>query len=309
MKKINLFNTIMLSICIPIYNFDVNPLVSALDIQLKKLDSQVKLILIDDSSDIEYKKLNESICSNFQYIKLEQNIGRSSIRNLFLKYTKSDYLLFLDCDSLIVDDLFIEKYIEEIKKGEEGVICGGRVYQQTSPGKNKLLRWKYGLIKESQTAAIRNIAPNHSFMTNNFVVKKEILQNIQFDERLKNYGHEDTLFGFELLKAGIQIKHIENPVDNGDIEDNNVFLEKTEKGIQSLVAILKYMNYDTELIKMIKLARVMMKIQSMKMLWLISLTFFFLKPLLKYTLINGPISLWAFDFYKLGLLIQNTKKV
>ena len=299
----------MLSICIPIYNFDVRPLVSDLALQMKNLDYAMELILIDDASKSHYKDLNESVCSNHQYIKLDNNIGRSSIRNLFLKYSKSDYLLFLDCDSLIIDKHFIDKYIEEIKKGEEGVLCGGRVYQQAVPEKNRKLRWKYGSIKESQTTAQRNKAPNHSFMTNNFVVKREILQKIKFDERLKDYGHEDTLFGFELLKKGIHIKHIENPVDNGDIETNEVFLEKTEKGIQSLIAILEYMNNDAELIQMIKLARVKKSMDQIKMLGFISLIFFFTKPLLKYSLINGPISLRTFDFYKLGLFIKYSKRI
>ncbi len=292
----------MLSICIPIYNFDVRSLVSALSMQMNKQNDDVVLILIDDASNIHYQDVNESICANHQYIKLDQNIGRSSIRNLFLKYAKSEYLLFLDCDSLIIEENFIEKYIEEIKKEKERVICGGRVYQQKKPEKNKLLRWKYGHYKESQIASIRNKVPNHSFMTNNFVVKTEILQNIQFDERLKNYGHEDTLFGFELLKEGIHIKHIENPVDNGDIEDNDVFLEKTKKGIQNLALIIQYMNNDPRLINMVKLLRVADQLKKMKLLYLVSLLFGIIKKPLKYTLINGPISLWAFDFYKLGLL-------
>jgi glycosyltransferase involved in cell wall biosynthesis len=298
----------MLSICIPIYNFDVNPLVSALGKQMNMLGDDIELILIDDASNESFKEKNEVTCSKYDYIKLKENIGRSSIRNLFLKYAQFDYLLFLDCDSLIIDDDFLSKYLEELNNKNESVICGGRVYQTKAPEANKMLRWKYGVKKESQTANIRKQAPNHSFMTNNFVVRKDLLQNIQFDERLKNYGHEDTLFGFELLKKGIFISHINNPVDNGDIEDNEVFLEKTEKGIENLSIILDNMNQDPQFIDMVTLLKVYSKFGSLHLLWLISLIYLLSGRLIKYTLINGPYCLWAFDFYKLGLLTQIRRK-
>jgi len=298
----------MLNICIPIYNFDVRPLVAALDKEVASLKKDIELILIDDASDKKYIEINKEECNKHLYIQLEKNIGRASIRNLFLKYATHEYLLFLDCDSLIIDNNFIAKYLQCISTGNKSVICGGRVYSKTKPLKNKMLRWKYGIHKESQIASIRKLTPNHSFMTNNFVVNKAVLKKIQFDERLKKYGHEDTLFGFELLKEGIFVEHIENPVDNGDIENNIDFLTKTENGIHSLVSILEYVDYNPELIKMIKLARVMDHVNKWHLLWLVSLLFTIFKPILKYTLINGPINLIAFDLYKLGLLVHVMKR-
>lgn len=294
----------MLSICIPIYNFDVRPLVAALGKQMNTMSHELELILIDDASDIRYKELNESSCNPYNYIKLPTNIGRASIRNLFLEYARFPNLLFLDCDSLIIDDDFLMNYIKKIESSEEPIICGGRVYQSEAPGKNKMLRWKYGYRKESQPAEVRKQAPNHSFMTNNFVVKKHLLEKIRFDERLKAYGHEDTLFGYELLKANIRISHINNPVDNGDIEDNQLFLEKTEKGLENLALINEYMHHDPQLIDMVKLLRTAKKVESLKMQWLVLLIFNILKKPMRYTFLHGLISLLIFDFYKLGYYLK-----
>jgi len=294
----------MLSICIPIYNFDVRPLVTALAKQMENINKELELVLIDDASDIEFKDINESTCNPYNYIKLSNNIGRSSIRNLFLEYVKYSYLLFLDCDSLIIDDNFLMNYIQQIEITEEQIICGGRVYQYKSPGRERMLRWKYGHQKESQSAEHRALAPNNSFMTNNFIVKKYLLEKIRFDERLKDYGHEDTLFGYELLKEHIHIVHINNPVDNGDIEDNQLFMEKTEKGIKNLVLINEYMHHDPQLIQMVKLLRVAKKVASLKMQWLVLLIFNLLKRPMRYTLLHGLISLLIFDFYKLGYYLN-----
>ncbi|MFN2261829.1 MAG: glycosyltransferase family 2 protein, partial [Psychroflexus sp.] len=48
------------------------------------------------------------------------------------------------------------------------------------------------------------------------------------------YGHEDTLFAFELKKKKVNVKHIENPVIHKDIDENSAFIEKTEMALMNL---------------------------------------------------------------------------
>ncbi|NOR87123.1 MAG: glycosyltransferase [Bacteroidales bacterium] len=297
----------MLSICIPIYKFDVRLLIGQLTEQMNNIKEKVELVLIDDASNSEFLNINQETCETHHYIKLDKNIGRSRIRNLFLEYASYDNLLFLDCDSIITESDFIEKYLFQLQKKENNIVCGGRIYPSNPPEKKKMLRWKYGIKKESQTAENRQLLPNHSFMTNNFLIKRILLEEIKFDERLSNYGHEDTLFGFELMKAGIPITHIHNPVGNGDIEDNDVFLEKTEAGVENLALILNYMNHDSRLIAMVKLLRANRKLQKMKLSGFVLLIYsVFRKPILL-SLNRGPISLYIFDFYKLSILLEAQK--
>lgn len=294
----------MLSICIPVYNFDMRLSLKLLGEQIQRLNEAVELIVIDDASALGFREINKVAAQNFQYIGLEKNVGRASIRNLFLKYTTYDYLLFLDCDSLIIDEHFIAKYLEIIKTAQPPVVCGGRVYGETPPGKEKYLRWKYGTKRESQSVGQRMKEPNNSFMTNNFLIQKSVLQEVQFDERLKDYGHEDTLFGYELLKKSIHITHINNPVGNGDIEDNAVFLEKTEYGVKNLKVIIKNMSDDQQLIKMVRLLRIREMVKRYRLTAFIRLLFSVTRKPIKNSLINGPFNLFLFDFYKLGLLIS-----
>ncbi|MCX6231384.1 MAG: glycosyltransferase [Bacteroidetes bacterium] len=297
----------MLSICIPVYNFDVTSLVNRLAVQIKDLDVKCKIILIDDCSSDEFNKINAPFCSQHTYIQLDKNIGRSKIRNLFLTYSESKYLLFLDCDSFIFDDGFLSKYIHYLKTKNWDVICGGRVYGTDKPERSKILRWKYGVNKESQPYEVRRQSPNKSFMTNNFLIKREILQSFRFDENIHDYGHEDTLFGYLLKKNKIQIKHIDNPILNGDIEENAIFLLKTEKGIANLIYILDYLEYDNAFIQDVALLRFYYRIKSYHLTNLLYYKFVIIKPLLKSLFIKGYVSLLLFDFYKLGILISNFK--
>ena len=98
----------MLAICIPIYNQDVTLLIAELEKQIKGVNHPIEIVLIDDASQANYKSLNEPLSNRHTYIELKENIGRSRIRNLFLKYTSATYLLFLDCDALIHQPDFLK---------------------------------------------------------------------------------------------------------------------------------------------------------------------------------------------------------
>ncbi len=139
----------MLSICIPVYDCDVTMLVSNLLAQIAKIDIPAEIIIIDDASEIEFRKLNKPLSKSdrVSYFQLEKNIGRAKIRNLFLSYTNFDYLLFLDCDIKVSKANFLKKYVSEIEKNQP-VICGGLNYQVELPPKTHYLRWKYGIKRE-----------------------------------------------------------------------------------------------------------------------------------------------------------------
>ncbi|MBI2257889.1 MAG: glycosyltransferase [Flavobacteriia bacterium] len=294
----------MLSICIPVFNFDITSLIEELNKQIKTLETNIEIIIIDDGSEF-FKETNQIICQKHNYIELTKNIGRAKIRNLFLKYALYDYLLFLDCDSKIISSLFLKLYIDNINQ-QTNVVCGGRNYNPIKPKRNKLLRWKYGIQRESKDVLERGKSPYLSFMTNNFLVKKNILQKYPFDERIKQYGHEDTLFGLELLKNNISVLHINNPIENGEIEDNQLYIKKTKESITSLCQIMQNQTLSKDLLENISLIKFYFKYKNYD----VALLFIFriIKPFLLFSLKKGYFLLIFFDFYKLGELISSLKK-
>ena len=99
----------MLSINIPVYNIEVNNLVLQLLEQAKKLDVSYEIRVYDDGSKNEYKISNRIISeySNVVYVELEENLGRSAIRNKRGVDSIYQYLLFIDADSAIVKDNYL----------------------------------------------------------------------------------------------------------------------------------------------------------------------------------------------------------
>lgn len=294
----------MLAICIPVYNFDVNPLVNALVTEVSSFQLPCEIVVIDDCSNAAFRSLNAPIEQHVKYVELSKNVGRAAIRNLFLDHTNQEQLLFLDGDSLIISPTFLCTYIDALN-ATLPVICGGRVYPGECPSRRQLLRWKYGVQRESKSAIQRSHYPNESFMTNNFLITRELLKAIRFDERLTDYGHEDTLFGIELMRAGITIKHIENPVLNGDIETNELFLSKTERAVENLVLLMQHYEFPAELEKEVQLLRTAKKLKSLSVLiyWIHKL----MAPVLLFFLKRGVVSLTCFSFYKLGYFLTKNK--
>lgn len=230
----------MLSIVIPVFNHDVRPLVTTLMKQCNKLDIPYQILCFDDGSEQKYRYLNKEIAFwiNVNYTELGENLGRSRIRNWLGKSAFFEYILFLDCDSVVKNKNFIKNYIAHLPTN--GAIHGGRAYQPKRPrAKKKILHWEYGVKRESLPAKKRNKSPYMNFHSNNFLIPEAIFKNHLFDEQVKGYGYEDLLYAFDLQKKNIGILHIDNPVIHDGLEMNNVFLNKTKNAIQNLVHLYK----------------------------------------------------------------------
>jgi GT2 family glycosyltransferase len=182
----------MLAVCIPIFNFDARKLVADLLSQINDNQLDIEIIILDDDSDKQFKEFNTPLSSHCLYAEMDKNIGRSSIRNKFLNYTKASHLLFLDCDSAIIKKDFLLNYVKEIEKNPAAVICGGRLYPQKCPSKNQALSWKNGIYKETKSLEERKKYGHLSFMSSNFVIPSAVFAQIPFDESLKEYGPFQT---------------------------------------------------------------------------------------------------------------------
>lgn len=293
----------MISICIPIHNFYAYPLARRLANQAKTLKADIEIICIDDHSSGYYLSQNASLEEVSQYIKLAENIGRSRIRNLFLKYAKGEYLLFLDDDSLVPDG-FLKKYVNAVGSNPD-VVVGGRVYDERGNDQEHRLRYLYGTKIESRTVEERRKNPYRSFMSSNFAIRRDVLENIRFDKRISKYGHEDTLFGYRLEQAGVKITHIDNPVTNGQVETNAEFLHKTVQAVDNLVSIYNFMWEDQRFCQSVNLLRAYGRVRRLGLHKVVYRVFRMMKTPMESHFVSGTgISLKQFNFYKLGIFIQ-----
>lgn len=294
----------MISVCIPIYNHYTYPLVRRLKNQVDvAANDSYEIVCIDDHSSGYYLTQNKGIVELANLIVLDNNVGRARIRNLFLKYAKGDYLLFLDCDSKVPEN-FLKNYAKTMNTNPS-VVVGGRVYDETGNDQEHRLRYLYGTKVESQPVEVRAKEPYRSFQTSNFMVRRDVLEQIPFDESISKYGHEDTLFGYQLQQHRIPIMHIDNPVVNGEVEGNAEFLHKTLEAVISLAEIYDRMCEDQRFCESVRLLRTYNRVRRMRLQGLVYIVFKLLKtPMERHFLSGDWISLKQFSFYKLGLFIK-----
>ncbi len=287
------------SVCIPIYKQTAIELARELSKQAQNLDPIKEILIIDDGSGDNWENVNQEIL-DFKKVKLEvlkNNIGRSAIRNFLAQKATGKYLIFLDGDSEIIKPDFLKNYIE-FPVSE--VLVGGRIYSK-EPIENFELHWKYGRLKESKPASIRNLNPHSNFHSNNFLIDKKLFQSIGFEEKLSQYGHEDTLFGFRLEEGNHKIDHFDNPVLHGTLDKNEEFLIKTELGLQNLLVINSLEAQFKEKSSILKLY---LKMKSLGLGGVFKTLFRTQKRSLSKNLIGKNPSLKKFNLYKLYYLFS-----
>lgn len=261
-----------------------------------------EIIVADDASNEEIKQQNRAITklTNCSYLELEKNKGRAQIKNLLVEQAKYKYILFADCDAGLATHSFLKTYINSAKTNE--VICGGLLYPRPMPSANVSLRYHYGISSEERTAEERNLYPYLRFSSFNVFMPKETFQHIRFDETFTQYGHEDTAFGIELEKRGIQVNHINNPLYHLGLEDNKTFLQKTEVSIRTLIQKQDLLSQHVRLLHLYN------SYKKRRITSFPAFIFRLSKPILLRNLLGKSPNMVLFAFYKLGYLcnIENS---
>ena len=229
-----------ISILIPSYNNVCVDLVKDLRHQAESIrkenpEFKFEIIVADDGSTRkETVEKNRAIgaLDDCTFIECPQNRGRAVIRNFLAQQAHNDYLLFLDCDLKVDDANFLNYYLHT---GDSPVVCGGITIQTvgTPPAFN--LRYNYEKAYEKAVAAdASRLYTSKEFRSTNFIIKRDIMLSYPFDERFYEYGYEDVLFGKRLNEAGIKVLHINNAMAMTDLENNALFVEKTEESLRTL---------------------------------------------------------------------------
>ena len=295
----------MLSILIPVYNYDVVPLVLELHKQCLECEIDFEILCQDDQSNSDLNTKNEIINSleNCSFFVNSTNLGRGKNINLLAEKTKHDYLLILDCDTFPTQNNFIKNYISTTNNIENLVVFGGIQYKKEKPENEKLLRWIYGNARESLSVEKRNTNPNGNALTSNILIKKNIFILNKFDKSITKYGYEDFVFLSDLKKKGILVKHIDNTTYHLGLETSQQFLEKTKIALENLRLITETDALDLSESKLLKVSTLS---ESLHLTPFISFLFQKTERKMEQNLLSKKPSLLLFDLYKLGYFCKIT---
>lgn len=291
----------MLSINIPVYNVEVTDLVLQLSEQAQKLKTNYEIRIYDDDSGTEVRTLNRKMATvpNVIYKEMGKNIGRAAIRNKMGFDSKYRYLLFIDADSKLISENYLAHYLRYAESGN--IMCGGTTYSTEQPDDpEKILRWYYGTHREAIPAQQKNRNKGFIITSNNFLIPKEIFQQVHFREDIKKYGHEDTMLGYDLFMNEFKIVHFDNQVEHTGLENAAAFLNKTKMAVGNLWFISEYLIANNkEFIRQVTFLKRYRKIIRFVPESLLRFLFEKLNHPIEKKLAGTNPSLFIFDLYKL----------
>ncbi|WP_179344024.1 glycosyltransferase family 2 protein [Winogradskyella ursingii] len=291
----------MLSILIPVYNYNVLPLVEEIHKQGKSCNKDYEIVIIDDaSSQLMYSPTKIENLNQTKLIILDNNIGRSAIRNLLASKATFENLLFIDAGTMPYSADFLSNYLNHIK---EDIVIGGMKEEHVKPKKPYRLRWLY--TKKKEACCEHGVVKRRIYTSANFLIKKRIVKTFPFDETITTYGYEDFVFFKSIEANGYDISFIDNPVIHDSKESADRFIEKTKQSLRNLLVLEKNKNMH---IKEVKIKKWHSIIGKFGLNWLIAFIFKISKPLLKMNFNSNYPSIILFDFYKLGYLCSITSK-
>ena len=292
-----------LSILIPVFNREVAPLVHALRAQLPDWPGPAEIRLLDDDSTETFRSQNRLLAAlpGVVYQELTTNVGRAAIRNQLAASAHYEWLLLLDNDSLLPDQQFLARYAQAQAAGPAALFVGGTTYEATPPADLSLhLRWRYGRAREMRPAAVRQRDPSGQLSVNNALLPSALMRRFPLDERLSGYGHEDTKFGLELSRAGVPVRHLDNPVLHDGLEPAAVFLAKSQQAVRNLAQVLRTDGLGATT----RLVQAAGRLRRVGLARAAQATLGALEPALRHNLLSNRPSLRALDALKLLWLLR-----
>lgn len=163
------------------------------------------LVAIDGSNDGTKETIKNWIFPfNFKYFYFEKNIGKSTILNKAVGYSKGEIIIFLDSDMIVSQNL-VNAHIRCVKKKQISI---GLSEISSSIKETPFI--KYLKKGEKYLHRIKLLQKeNLSFqycLGGNFAISKEDLLSIGlFDEQLIRF--EDIELGYRLVNAGFCLKY------------------------------------------------------------------------------------------------------
>jgi GT2 family glycosyltransferase len=288
------------SLLIPVCDYDIVAIVHSMKSCFGNIPEFIEILIGDDGSTPEnkerYKSLEEE---RVRLITSDKNIGRAAIRNKLALEARGDYLLFIDADTMIpgTAEAYINTWIKSITSAR--VISGGILYHESPPGDpDKILRWKNGRKREQKKASERNKHPYSSFSTFNVLIDRTIFEKLRFNEDIRQYGHEDTLFSYQLKKAGIGVVHIDNGLIHEGLESNRDFLNKTKLSIENLSKLYDCVTDKKTFSSTVRMIRNYGWLRIFRLTLILAGIFIRFRERMEIRIDSSDPHLWMFDFYK-----------
>lgn len=190
------------TVVIPCYN-DGLYIMEALHSILNQTLKADKIIIIDDGSGQETKKILKTIQYTNVEIIYQENQGVCKARNNAIQLAETDYILNLDADDYF-EPTFVEKAVEVLNKNDKvaAVGCWVKIL------KNKVLDQE---IKKPLGGSVKDFIIINNGIASSMFRKKNWEMVSGYDIEMRN-GYEDWEFWIAILKHNFEMVILQEPL-------------------------------------------------------------------------------------------------
>ena len=185
-------SNIIVSIIMPVYNTGALFFESYESILIQRV-SDFELIVIDDGSQNDTFNIINNIAKTDDRIKLsrnQKNSGVSYSRNLAIEKAQGQYLAFLDCGDVWLDNKLL-KQIEALKDSTVDLCFTGYQYFSND---TRIVEFSYRVPKN---VSYKDMLIENYLGCSTVVVRRTSIHDYRFDA---NYFHEDYVLWLKMLK-------------------------------------------------------------------------------------------------------------
>lgn len=249
---------IEISIIVPIYNVE-KYLHKCVDSILNQTFKNYELILVDDGSPDNSPKIADEYAEKYPEIITvlhKKNGGVGDARNYGISHAKGEYILILDSDDYIENDMLECLYNSNLGLNSDIVVCGYKCVNESgnilSIMGEKLPEGKIMTLKENKELLLINSAPW------NKMYKRQIFMDYEDIRYPSGVWYEDIRVTLKLINVAKSITYVNKPLYNylwreGSQTNNNNCDRNSEimDGMEDIFTYFKnngtYKEYENEL--------------------------------------------------------------
>ena len=225
----------LISVIIPVYNRE-KTVKKAIESVLNQSYKDIEVLIVDDCSTDKSVEIVKSIKDDrIKIITCEKNGGACKARNIGIEKAKGMIIAFHDSDDCWHEDK-LKKSIEALEREEADM-----VFSALNRTENNRCTIVPKINLNSEKDKLGKLLECNCVSTQTIVLKKKVVEEIRFDERLPRF--QDWDFALQILQKGYKIYFIEEPLVDcwvlGDSITSNI-----EKGIQAYKILEK--KYETD---------------------------------------------------------------
>lgn len=185
--------------------------------KIKNELNNYEIIVVNNNNDLIIEKETSKVCNKYDLNIIEitphKGVGSIGARNLGIKKSRGELLIFFDDDTIIQKNYFIN-LIKIYENEDVGAVGGAEIKEQKNTIFHKILfglkktgdiTWSGDMISNFSPNIKKNLKVKH-LHGSNFSIRKNIIDKIGLmDKKMMGHYRDETEFVYRVYKAGYDV--------------------------------------------------------------------------------------------------------